>query len=564
MADSSGALIYAMKELTTALRTHAGGPIAGGSPLISGPSGMPAGGKNMAEILDALNTNIEKLTDVTGKSTKATADNKDALTSHLKSLEVLGSVLSLAGPMLNQYAKYAVSRPFEMLGGTQAAVGARMMERERDTGQIVTTALAAMALAIPGIGMLLSGGIVGLGAAGGNAILGRGLFQQQAVKAGGEEEAARMATERVMRARDSMYLNYRLGRLDVAGRGMRGMGGNAAADVLAEMGLTGNESADVLARVQAAGARGYSRFDMGRARAITEMGIYGQDIGANAQALQVGNRIGFGEAELLRGARRTGFQLPEVTQAAQMIRQQTFMMGMGAGNQLFNAATNTTMGQVLGPGAAVAGISQTAGATAAASTGDEAASMLLFRQFMDANPGSTYLDFLEARSMKESSPKWRRMMAQAAGAFGGSQMMRIAGVGLGVFRGAGREAVSTSQTLLRQAAGMGGAGEIMGEAGAAPGSEAFRRLGKSDLEQSRAAAGQMEREFTGTIVRVTDGLTDVAKSAKTMSEATINSAKVMEKSVSSSAKILDQAITDFAKRHGIDIYREDTNTEEKR
>jgi hypothetical protein len=563
MADSS-ALIYAMKELTTALRTHAGGPVAGGSPLIAGPSGMPAGGKNMAEILDALNTNIEKLTDVTGKSTKATSDNKDALTSHLKSLEVLGSVLSLAGPMLNQYAKYAVSRPFEMLGGTQAAVGGRMMERERDTGQIVTTALAAMALAVPGIGMLLSGGIVGLGAAGGNAMLGRGLFQPQAVRAAGEETAARMATERVMQARDSMYLNYRLGRLDVAGRGMRGMGGNAGADVLAEMGLTGNEAADVMTRVQAAGARGYSRFDMGRARAITEMGVYGQDIGANAQALQIGNRTGFSEAELLRGARRTGFQLPEMAQAAQAARQQTFMMGMGAGNQLFNAATNTTMGQILGPGAAMAGISQAAGATAAASAGDEAASMLLFRQFVDANPGSTYLDFLEARSMKESSPKWRKMMAQASGAYGGNQMMRIAGVGLGIFRGAGREAVSTSQTLLRQAAGMGGAGEIMGEAGGAPGSEAFRRLGKSDLEQSRAAAGQMEREFGGTIVRVTNGLTDVAKSAKTMSDATINSAKVMEKSVVSSANILDRAITDFAKKHGVDIYRDDTNTQEKK
>ena len=245
-----------------------------------------------------------------------------------------------------------------------------------------------------------------------------------------------------------------------------------------------------------------------------------------------------------------------------MARGQTFMYGMNAGNQLFNAATNTTMGQVMGPTAAMGAITQTAGAMAAAG-GDEAISMLQYQQFVAANPGSTYLDFVEARTMKESSPKWRRMMAQAAGAYGGSQMMRIAGVGMGVFRGAGAEAVATSRTLLSQAAGMGGAGELTKEGDFARGSAAFQRLGRSDLDQSRAASTLMEAEWGGVINDVTSGLSDVAKSAKTMSEATTRSADIMEKHVVGSAKVLERTMDVWQKeimaKFGIDVRIDNTS-----
>lgn len=544
MADIG--LTNAVRELSAAIKVHMGAGaisgLAGGSSILNA-QGTPIGGKNISEILSGLNDNIEKLTDITGKAVKSQTDNRDKLSEHLKGLESLGNALALAGPLVHQYAKYAISRPYEMLGGTMGQVGGRMQERERDAGQVATTAAAALALLLPG-GRFISAAIVGLGAAGVNAVVGRAAFQKESIRGAGEETAARLATERVLGARDSMYLNYKLGRLDVAGKGMGGAGGNEAADILSAMGLSGDQSAEVLARVQAVGSRGYGKFSMGRARTITELGIYGQDIGANAESLQMGNRLGFSEAEFLSGSRRTGFQLPQVAQAAQQARQQTFMFGMGAGNQLFNAATNTTMGQVLGPGAAMGAITQTAGAMAQAG-GDEAVSMLQYRQFLDANPGSTYLDFVEARTMKEASPKWRKMMAQAAGAYGGSQAMRIAGVGIGVFRGAGVEAVETSKTLLNQAAGIGGAGELTKEGAAAPGSTYFQKLGHSDLDQSRAAQGQIETEFGGTIANVTSGLSAIAKSAVTLSDATIASANLMKKHVVDTTDVISNTLQDW-------------------
>jgi hypothetical protein len=542
----------AIRELTAAVNKMAGGPVVGGSSHIIDPNtGVAVGGKNVNDILSGLKDSIEKLTEVTGKSVRAQADSKDTLTQHLKGLEILGTALALAGPMVSQYSKYSIARPYEMLGGTMGQVGGRMMERERDTGQIVTTVMAGLAAMIPGIGLYVSGAIVGLGAAGGNAAIGRGFFQEASIKAAGEEQAARMATERVIGARDSMMLNYRLQRGDVAGKGMRGQGGSEAAFVLSELGISGMESAGIIANVQAQGARGYSKFSMDRARQITNMSIYGQDIGANAVAMQISNRTGFSENELLRASERTGFQIPQIAQAMEIARGQSFMFGPSAGNRLFNMATSTTMAQQLNsPAIAMAALTQGSAGAAGAAGGNEASEMILFQQFQQANPGSSYMDFLEAKSMGTASPAWMKMMSGAAKTFGVmGQQGGLLGVGTGIFKGAGKEARDEAIKLYGEATGELDAGRMMGAAGSAEPSEAMKKLGRTGLALDKAQGPLMEAEFGKTIDRVTTGLNSIAATSKTISEATTRAANLMEISVVNSMDVLDESIAKWITKY---------------
>jgi hypothetical protein len=354
-----------------------------------------------------------------------------------------------------------------------------------------------------------------------------------------------------------MLLNYRLSRGDVAGQGMGGVGGSKAAAILADMGITGNEAASILAGVHGAGARGYSRFSMDRAKTITEMGIYGQDIGANAVALQTGNRLGFSERELLRASERTGFQLPQTTQAAEMSRQQMFMFGQGAGNRLFNMSTSTMMSQQVGTPAAMAALASTSQAMAGAAGGNEASEMILFQQFQQANPGSSYMDFLEAKSMGTADRRWVKMMSGAAKTFGAmGQQGGLLGVGVGVFKGAGKEARDASIQLLAEANGEISAGNMMTPAGQAEASRAMKQLGRSDLAQSRVAGPLIEAEFGKTITTVTTGLISVSASAKTMSDATTRSAALMEKSVVTSMGVLDKTIEAWARKQGVELYQQ--------
>lgn len=350
--------------------------------------------------------------------------------------------------------------------------------------------------------------------------------------------------------RDAAKQQYGLQKLDVAVRGMgRGEGqGTAMALSLTALGISAPESQQLIASaIQAGGVQGFKRLkDAGGADAIKDIvnaGIYGTDPTAIATAMASGLRVGF-TREMMEGAsRRTGLQLPEIAQAATLARMQTYLAGPRAGNQLFTMASNTQMSRDVGMTATMGAITQAASGASASAEGNEASSMLLYQQFLQANPGATYLDFVEARRNKESDPRWLKMIGGAASNFSGmGQTGRILGSSLlgtrPIFMGG-------LSTMMNQALS-GGIGEISGLVG----DKAALQAGAGQMEagqflQTMETATRFQYEWGEKIKKTTDAIIDATKEGKDFTEMMLKLSKVMDQMSKSAMGIwLDSRITD--------------------
>lgn len=539
MADV--ALINAINQLITAIKTQTGGSEGIVSPgrIIDPNTGGFAGGKNMQELFGDLSGKMEKLTDTIDKSSRA---QKDGLEKQVRNAEILGATMAALGPMLQQFTKYGLTRPFEMLGGAAGQVGRGMLEREKDAGQLFT-GVAAMATILSG-NPLIGGAIAGVGHLGLNQMIGRwGGFQPEAIRAGGLQTVAQMTQERIPGFRDAAMQQYGLMRQDVALLGMGGGGGRGTsmAAQLTALGMSAPESTELIARaISVGGVQGFKRLEAaGGARAITDIvnkGIYGTDPAQIAVALASGLRIGFSR-EMMEGAsRRTGLQLPEMAQAAQIARMQTYLAGPAAGNRLFTMASNTQMARDVGMGAAMGAITQAAGGAAASAEGDEASSMLLYRQFLEANPGSTYLDFVEARRNKENDPKWLKMVGGAARNFAGmGQTGRILGSAL---LGTRPMMIGGTATLMDQALRAGGVGEIMGERGTAGLAAGAQQMMASDFALTMASATKFQAEYGDKIKETTASIEKATSKADSFTVMLLDMANVMDKLTVSGARVV--------------------------
>jgi hypothetical protein len=538
----------AIRELTAAIKAQAGvaAGVVGGSKNIVDPSGVPVGGKNLSELMAE---QIEGMKELTATLSKSTKDQKDTFTDHARKVEMMGAVMAAITPMVQQYAKYAVTRPYELLGGTAGQVGRGMLEREKDAGQIVTGIVGLLATAIGGAGAGLV--VAGLGAAGGSQIIGRSLFQDKSITAGAMQTVAQMSQERIPGFRESAMMQYGLMKQDVALLGMGGPGGRGTgmAAQLTALGFTGQESTELIARaVSAGGAQGFRRLEAaGGAKAITDMvnkGIYGTDAAAIAVALATGLRVGFSK-EMMEGAsRRTGLQIPEIAQAAMMARAQTYLAGPAAGNRLFNMASNTQMARDVGMSATMGAITGAASGASASAEGDEASSMLLYRQFLEANPGSTYLDFVEARRNKETDPRWLKTVGGAARNFSAmGQTGRILG---GSLLGTKPMMVEGTATLMDQALG-GGIGELTKENGLAGLAKGARELAASDLVTTLASATKFQAKYGEEIKNTTDAIKTAAGSAADFNQMLKDMAGVMDEMTRNSFSLaIDEWIRPYA------------------
>ena len=467
---------------------------------------------------------------------KALKDNSKAGAEQTKRLEAFGTVVGALGPMLQQYVKYGITRPFEMLGGTAGAVGRGMLERERDAGANITGAVGgALGLIslVSSLNPLIGAGVLAFGQFGGNQLLGRGLFQKESLQGGAMQTIAQMTQQGVPEFRDAAKQQYGLQKLDVAMMGMGGGRGGATGMALSltALGMSAPESQQLIASaVQAGGVQGFKRLkDAGGAEAIKDIvnaGIYGTDPTAIATAMAAGLRVGF-TREMMEGAsRRTGLQLPEIAQAATLARMQTYLAGPAAGTALFNMASNTQMARDVGMGATMGAITQAAAGAAGAAEGNEASSMLLYRQFVDANPGATYLDFVEARRNKETDPRWLKMIGGAARTFAGmGQTGRILG---GALLGTRPMMVGGLATMMGQALG-GGIGEISKETG----EKAALQVGAQQMEagvflQTMATATKFQKEWGGEIERTTGAIAKATREGTTFTEMLLEMSKVMD------------------------------------
>lgn len=533
------ALATAITNLTGKLSTLLGPTGPGASAAAAAASNIgspPPGGKNMNELMMENNKQLEDVVKGLNKSRETTEKN-------IRSMEIVGAGLAIVGPALAQYSKYAISLPFQMLTGVQGRLGQNMLMREKDLASGITQTIGGIVgLFNPAAGALI-GGLGTLAA----PILGQAFRADTSRAAARQTGVEYMASGRL--GMDEAYqYNYRISRGDYAAKGMRaGAGGSASAisEVLGSMGIGAEEGAGMMMAMMSQGARGYSKFDINRARAMTDKGIYGFDITQNAAALQIGNRTGFSEDELKAASRRTGFHVPEMAQAAQAIRGQTFMMGMGVGNQVFNAATNTTMSQVMGAPAASQALMQTGQGVAGAASGNEATEMILFQQFQEANPGSSYMDFLEAKSMGSSSEKWRKMMARAAKTFSSmGQMGGLLGVGTKVFQGASKEARGASTKFLRETAGELNVEPITKEEGEAMLDPNAARRQAGIRADARAIPGQVSREegLQGAMTKTHEGLIINAEKLQGLSDATIDAAVVTKTQLIPQLQALENAL----------------------
>jgi hypothetical protein len=428
--------------------------IGGISPIL-GPGGAPAlTGKSINDLTSDQIKSLDRVADALTKTRESQEKN-------IKALEVAASSTAILGPLLNQFAKYSIQLPMQMLSGVQGRVAQTTLAREQSLGNTIGGTFAGilgLLGLVPGLGGLKTAGMIvgGLTAAGGNAWLGS-QYREGVARAATRQTFLEYMPSAAMDINENYLYNYQIEKGNYAASGMRaGTGGSATAisAVLAQMGMSAPESASAAQAIMSQGARGYNRFNMNRAKMLTEQGIFGFDPVQMAIALQIGNRTGFSENELTAASLRTGFQVPQLAQAAQMIRGQSYMFGASAGNGIFNSATNTSLSQMMGAPAAAQALMQTGQAVASAASGNDATEMILFQQFQAANPGSSYMDFLEAKTMGSNDPRWKKMMSHAARTFSAmGQMGGLLGVGTHVFQGASAEAMATSTEFLEQAAG---------------------------------------------------------------------------------------------------------------
>lgn len=491
----------AIDRLTTIISSLTGNTAPGGGGVFESAVGTKSQHKLQEEMVERMG----ELIDATKKSTATTE-------KHIKAFELLGATMAIVTPVMQQLSKYNFVRPYEMLGGQMGVIGGRQMERERDFGNLVFGAAAFLGTILGG--PLVGGAIGGLGLAGGNQMLGRLVGSSAARRAAAEETVGRMFGEQVPGFMDATKQQYGLMKLDVAGLG-GGLGagrGTAMAASLTAIGMSAPESIALISKsIEVGGMQGFRRLEQaGGAEAIKSIvnkGIYGTDPTQIAAALASGLRIGFTREMLEGGSRRTGLQLAEMAQAATMARAQTYLAGAGAGNMLFTMASNTQMARDLGMPAAMANITQAAGGASAAAEGDEASSMLLFRQFLQANPGATYLDFVEARRNKETDIRWLRMVGRAAGTFTGmGQTGKILG---GQLLGTKPMMVEGLAGFMGEALAPGGIGEMMGargEAGLAKGAQLATR---ATFDQTMKQATTYQAQY-GTLMEETAAKVKIA------------------------------------------------------
>lgn len=472
MANDQG-LINAIQSLIQRLDAQfvakGGKLIADPADAIFGPSGTK-GGKNMADLLSEQIDAMRSLTETMSKSSK---DTKETFVEHAQRLERFGLALNAMAPAVQMATKYGITRPYELLGGTPGQVGRGMLEAERDAGKVMTHIGSAIALlgnlVLPGAGTLGAIGVQAFGAMGGNQLIGRTFFHREAQESAALRSIAEMTQAGIPGFQEASMIQYGLGKVGVTmgGMGARGTAQGFARD-LTLIGLSAKESENLMAvAIQRGGALGFRRLtEEGGAKAITEMvnkGIYGTDPVAIAASLSAGLRMGFTRESLEAASRRTGIQIPELTQAATIARMQTFLGAPGVTDRFFTAATSTAMARELGAPAAIQTMTQLAGGAAAAAEGNEAQEMLLFQQFQRANPGSSYMDFLEARRNKETDERWRRTVARTASFYGAQgQQGKVLGAAL---IGTRPMFVEGAGTFMGQTLPGAGVGEIMGEKG---------------------------------------------------------------------------------------------------
>jgi len=229
----------------------------------------------------------------------------------------------------------------------------------------------------------------------------------------------------------------------------------------------------------------------------------------------------------MAASRRTGMTMDVTGQAALATRMQTFLAGPAAGNRLFEMASRTDLARTGGIQAAAGAITQAAGGMSGAAEGNEASEMLLFQQFRTANPGASYMDFVEARRNGVNDPRWLRTIRGAANAFAGEgQMGRIKGQALGVATtpmGVAGVAAMMNEAFTGK---LGEASKAGGLAGLAPGMvSTILQNNVTNVEQ----AAKFQQQYGDMLEKTNNELASIAKVSPDWIDMLVRTSEIMNK-----------------------------------
>lgn len=423
------ALTNAMRALTNAMTKYAG--MTGESDVPKASSTFGAGPANEfvfgsgGEIKN-LNTNISDLDDRladTGKIFKKS--NEDFVQASAN----LGMKMAPFADAVSQFMKWTVFRPAELMGGGEGRAVRAGLERATGAGNIAFDVAAAVAAATGNLGV--AAGIQLMGRAGLATKAGQMFYgEENLAQRGFQQNVIEDFGRKKMDTETAAMFNVRSGRLGVQA-GAWG-GGNVPSLI---RGLAGdlNENPQVLQQAianafQIGGSAGIKNISRENISKLVREG-YGD--AATMMAVQAtAGRYGYGQGATSDLANRTGLNITEMLPLMQQTRMQYYMYKSGTAESINKFVANTSMGAMnptmaLG---AMAGAAQ--GATGVT---DEAASMLQYREFLKANPDSTYLDFVEAKKNGFADEKWRRFVGGASRTFAGmGQTGRLIGSGIGL------------------------------------------------------------------------------------------------------------------------------------
>lgn len=422
-------LTNAIRELSQLLRASAGLPTSSGNsnilttstsiPNLGGfqqsSGGVWASPKDIKESMDNLGDTFEK----TGKDLKKS--NED----FIQQTASLGMRMAPIADGIQQYMKWTVFRPAELMGGGEGRAVRAGLERASGAGNIafdIASALAAVSGNLPLAAGIQLAGRAGLATKAGQMLYG----EEDLAERGFKQNILEDFGKKKMDTEAAAMFNVRSGRLGVQASawGARFQVPEMIRGLVSDL----NENPQVLQQAitnafQIGGTAGIKNISKENISKLVREG-YG-DAATMIAVQATAGRYGYGKGEVPDLANRTGLAPSEVLPMMQQTRMQYYMFKQGTAESINKFVANTGVG-AMNPSMGLSMVAQAA--QGAAGVGDEATSMLQYRSFLEANPGSTYLDFVEAKRNGFADEKWRKFVGGAAQKYGsGGQAMRIAG-----------------------------------------------------------------------------------------------------------------------------------------
>jgi len=428
MADV--ALLNAMRELTNALRSAAGlkGDASATSSTPHYGQLTPGGPQGFdPNFFSGFNDNFKDFNDEMARHNK---DFKKSNEDFVQATASLGMKMAPFAEGLQQFMKWTVFRPAELMGGGEGRAVRAGLERATGGGNIAFDIASALAAVTGNLGV--AAGIQMIGRAGGATLLGRMVYgEQDLARRGFEQNIIEDFGRKKMDTETAAMFAVRSGRLG-AQAGAWGAGFQVP-ELIAGLAGELNENPQVLQQAianafQVGGAAGIKNISKDNISKLVREG-YGD--AATMMAVQAtAGRYGYGAGAAPDLANRTGLAIQEMLPLMQQTRMQYFMYKPGTAESINRFVANTSMGAI-NPSMALGAMAGAAQGTAGVT--DEAASMLQYREFLKANPGSSYLDFVEAKKNGFADEKWRKFVGGAAATFAGmGQTGRLIGAGIGL------------------------------------------------------------------------------------------------------------------------------------